>query len=113
MNEEIFEDCKMISEGYEPYTGGGGPSEEQVRKNNQALQIALQKVGIRAKLIRTDFDGSFDEEIEVLELAPGVTIGYDRWGFVGTVLKGRAKGEELDQDDLEDAVAWAKRNTED
>lgn len=110
MIDEIFDECRKISEQYEPYSGGAGPSEEQIKKNNLTLQAALQKEGIETELIRTDFDGLLDEEIEVLELAPGVTIGYDRWGFAGEVLKGREKGDVLDQGDLEDAVAWAKRN---
>jgi hypothetical protein len=112
MINEIFENCKQIGEKEEPYTGSTGPSEEQVRKNNRSLKQALAKDGIKAKLIKTTLGGALDDPIEVLEVAPGITIGYDRWGFVGEVAKGKVKGKILDQGDQVAAIAWVKRNIE-
>jgi len=119
MNDQLYEKLMRINKkvldekesDYQPYRGGAGPSNEQIRKNNEALRIELGKVNIKATPVKTDLNGILEDEVDALELSPGVFIGYDRWGFVGDVTKGVEKGEKLDQGSLEDAVEWAKKNS--
>ena len=110
---ELFERTKQLSkrfrvkeQGYKPYTGGTGPSEEQIEQNNLALKKFLAAEGIETEVVMTDFDGATDIPVQVLQVTPEYTVGYDRWGFVG---EPRVEGDELDQGNLDDAMDWVRR----
>lgn len=71
---------------YKEYTGGTGPSEEQVYQNNQALLEELLKHGIQAKHddLNNIVSDLSDEPIQILTFDKDGTVhtvGYDRWGF--------------------------------
>ena len=83
--------------GYRPYKGGAGPSEEQVRKRNEALLKALQAKGIKASLKMIDIGA--DEEIQTVE-ANGRQAGFDRWGYNSD------DSDTLDQASFEEALAY-------
>ena len=108
--DDMLNETKKVAEEYTPYAGPTGPEEEQVVQNNAALQQALGKIGIVTEIDMEDFGSSAEEAVQVVRLAPGISIGYDRWGFVGDPgLEVRGELPELDQGSLEDAVAWAQK----
>lgn len=64
---------RKLFEEMDDYTGAGGPTEEQVKQNNETLLKALHDKGIDA-----DLEGATDE-FEVIQIAPRIFVGYDRW----------------------------------
>lgn len=87
--------------GFKDYTGGAGPTEEQVHQNNVALNDALKKKGIQSTIIKYNDSKQVGEEsfFEVVK-AGGKMAGYDRWGF------STPNGLTLDQSSFEEAFNY-------
>lgn len=71
---------------YEPYTGGGGPTEDQVRNNNQALKEMLEAAVSDIKItdaLHPDYEDPTPIIIITKDNGEVLRVGYDRWGFCG------------------------------
>lgn len=84
--------------GYKPYSGGAVGPEEQIHKNNLALQSLLKDYGIQSNIIK-DSSPEWDGEIESVVVG-SVSVGYDRWGFCSDI------DLVLDQADLIQTLAY-------
>jgi len=86
--------------GYRPYTGGAGPSKEDMVNATAALYCALFSVGMQPR-IECEDDGS-DDGILVVTVGSR-RVSYDRWGYCNA--DGNPETE-IDQVDLNGAVAY-------
>ena len=103
MNNKIEKlSAKQINEyaaknGYETYTGGCGPTYDQMKTNAIVLFDLIKMTGIPCKL---EHDPVFDDtenypkSVKVLD----IYVGYDRWGFCSS-----DNELTLDQESLESA----------
>jgi len=79
---------------YIPYTGGAGPSVEQVHDNNLALLTFLKtqgfepQLGVLSDLLPDDVEVEDDVEVVFWVNKNGRVhhVDYDRWGFVSLTL---------------------------
>ena len=83
---EKYSGKKVILETYEPYTGGAGPTPEQVSANTKSLFRILQKQGVNCTMDNGEYAAEHwngDEKMIVITKPKGQTIhvSYDRWGF--------------------------------
>ena len=97
---------------YKPYTGGGGPSEDLIANNNQALcQYLNMEYKIHATIelaSKYDIPGSEEDDFQVVvfkEKGKLYTISYDRWGYVCDQSDG-----DVDQMSFTNVCAWILKN---
>ena len=84
--------------GYQPYTGGAGPTEDHVQQLNETLFNAAKAAGLNPKL---STHPDYGQVVSVGELE----VSYDRWGYC-------ADGTELDQTDLNEVIAYLTQEVE-
>lgn len=67
---------------YQPYTGGGGPTSEQVANNNKALMKILDEEAIayEYKSITSVFE-HYADPFQAIFISPILAVSYDRWGY--------------------------------